>query len=174
MPSGQTSYVTSIAVAFAGLIDSMFNPTEVTSKTVASGVSTGIPEGVVVVRSGADDTSALPAASTDITGAPFQGIAARITAKQPNSGTAVTDGGTVMYMAKDQFPCLRAGVIWVSSEVAVSYNDNAFARYSANGGLTQLGALRNDADTSHAAQIPNAKFIDTIAAAGLARVRIGA
>lgn len=169
----QTSYTQHAAIALAGLIDRAFNPTEVDSYTVASSVATGIPEGVAVKFVTADDTIALPAATGDVTGAPFVGITARLTAREPHNATVVQDGGLVMYPALAQVPVLRSGCIWVSPEAGGTAKGTAvFARFTANGaGKLQLGALRSDADTANAVAIPGAKWEDTTAS-GLARVRL--
>jgi len=172
--AGQTAYVQNAPIALGGMIDRAFNPTEINSYTVDASVSTGIPEGVVVVSpAGSDTTVRLPALTGEITGALYVGISVRLTAREPKNGTVVADGGSVMYAAKDQLPVMRQGCIYVIPEAGGTTKGNAvFARFTANGaGKLQLGALRLDADTANAVAIPGAKWEDTTTS-GPARVRL--
>lgn len=47
---------------------------------------------------------------------------------------------------------MRRGRIYVNTEDSATEGAAAYMRYSANGGNTQLGALRHDADSSHASK----------------------
>lgn len=172
MPSGQTSYIQPMVVALPGMLDRPLGGTqEVESKTVGAAVATGIPEGVGLTRV-ADDTVKLPALAADIT-ANFQGIAVRLTAREPHNATVIVDDGTGMYVAKDQIPCLRTGVIYVNVEGTVAQDGAVYCRYAAGAGGSQLGAFRADADTATAAIVPNAKYLEGRTGAGLVRVRLG-
>jgi hypothetical protein len=66
----------------------------------------------------------------------------------------------------------KKGHFWVSPEVAVTAGDPVYARHTANGGLTQLGALRNDADTSNAIQLAGCRFLSSALAGGFAVVEL--
>jgi hypothetical protein len=169
MPSGQTSYVQVLVQALQGMLDRPLNGVqEVDSKTVAA-ASSGIAEGLGVTRV-ADDTVTLPAAAGDVT-AHFQGVVARLTAREPRSGAVVADGGVLMYGAKDQVPIVRTGVVWVPVEAAVAQDDPVYCRHTVNGGLNVIGGFANAAGTG-LALVAGAKFIDTVSAAGLARVKL--
>lgn len=169
MARGQTTYSQTISVALAGMLDrAYFN--EVESKTIAAANTLGVSEGTGLTRV-ADDTVDRPGAAADIT-AHFQGIAVRITAREPHNATTQVDGGTGFYVAKDQLPVLRTGVIWVTFETTATQDDPVYCRHTANGGLNVIGGFANAAGTG-LALVPNAKVVDTIAAAGLARVRLG-
>lgn len=169
MSKGQTAYSQTLTQALAGMLDrAFFN--EVESKTIAAANVLGVAEGTGLTRV-ADDTVDRPAAAGDIT-AHFQGIAVRITAREPHNATAVQDGGTGFYVAKDQIPVMRTGVIWVLFETAATQDDPVYCRHTANSGLNVIGGFANAAGTG-LSLVANAKVLDTIAAAGLARVRIG-
>lgn len=169
MSRGQTSYAQTLTQALAGMLDrAYFN--EIESKTVAAANTLGVSEGTGLTRV-ADDTVDRPGQASDIT-SHFQGIAVRITAREPHNATTQQDGGTNMYVAKDQLPVLRTGVIWVLLEAAANQDDPVYCRHTANGGLNVIGGFANAAGTG-LALVANAKVLDTIAAAGLARVRLG-
>lgn len=126
------------------------------------GGSTAIPFGVFVCQSTTDALVTLPAQASDVTGIGI-GFALRDDTKPFDAtGYAVGAGLGV----------LRKGYIRVNTEGAVAKESAVYARYSANGGLTQLGAIRADADSSHAAAVPNARFMNTLSAAGQAIVEV--
>lgn len=74
------------------------------------------------------------------------------------------------YQPGDMVNVMRAGRIWTASEVAVSKHDKVFVRVTANGALNTIGALRNDADTAAAVEVPNARFMDDAAAGAPVRI----
>lgn len=170
MSRGQASVSQTLTQALAGMLDRAYQ-NEIESKTVAAANTLGIAGGTGLTRV-ADDTVTGPAAAADIT-SHFQGIAVRLTAREPHNATIVADGGTGMYVAKDQLPVLREGVIWVPFEAAANQDDPVYCRHTVNGGLNVLGGFANAAGTG-LALVTNCKVLDTIAGAGLARVRLGA
>lgn len=165
---GQTSYSIDIpAVSYPGQIADAMRATDI--KTAAA-VASALPYGVCVVRDEANT-----------------GDFSKLAAKLPSTGTDVTAAGSVMgivladqaraqdpSVAVAQYPLnsavsvMAVGRVWVSSETAVVDGQPVFVRVSANGPLTQLGALRADADGGHAVQLPDAIWIGTTAAAGYA------
>lgn len=165
----QTSYTQNFAVAFAGMLSqASARFQKIVSKTVGS-TSASIPGGCFVCRDTTDDSVKLPSSSGMVTTTGV-GFMVHDVAKQPQA----SDGGILENVTGQVCPVMEYGTMWVLAEVAVSYGDPVFARYSANGGLTQLGAVRNDADTAHAAAVPGCRFIGTIAAAGLVEIeRVG-
>lgn len=166
--SGQTVYNQEFSNAFAGMLaEGPGNLQRIISKTVKAAVS--FSPGLFVCKRTADDTCDVPAAAGDVTTTGF-GIGIRNVAQEPHNGTGSIDGGTVEFNPLQQISILEKGVIWVLTEAAVNYGDPAFARITANGGNTTLGKLGKTADSGNATAITGAKFIDTIAAAGLARV----
>jgi len=122
----------------------------------------GIPFGVFVSRQ-ANGKVKLPAASGDVTATGI-GIALRDQTKEPG----VTNG----YDDLEIIPVLRRGYIQVSVEAAVTEEGAVYARITANGGNTQLGALRGDTDSGNAAAVPNARFVTSTSGAGIAIVEI--
>lgn len=104
-----------------------------------------IPFGVAVARSGNSDIErVLPTSGSD----EIIGVALN-TFFQDNRSLSNDDG----IKDDDYFTEMYEGVIWVKPEVAVQPGEPVFVRHTANGGNTQLGAFRNDADTSNAVQI---------------------
>jgi hypothetical protein len=96
------------------------------------------------------------------------GVAPSAVTNDPNFPPGGTAGKT--YQIGDAIELVAQGKVWVTVEVNVADSDDVFVRYSANGGLTQLGAFRNDNDGgTHAAQIA-AKFRSAANAGELALV----
>lgn len=172
--SGQTSYTQAFVKAFAGMLAESGNFfLRITSKTVVS-TSTGIPAGVFLCRSGADDVCDVPAASADVTGVKGFGIGMLEVAQEPHNGVGSVDGGTLHFNPLQQVNVVEKGPIYVVPEAGgTTYGSPVYARFAANGaGKLQLGALRSDVDnatTDHAVAIPGAKWLDTTTS-GPARV----
>lgn len=123
--------------------------------------------GTAMVVGSSDTNAKNPTSAAEA--AKFLGVATYLMSLEPN----VT--GTTEYAIGDMVNFVKRGDIWVAVEVAVAVGDPAFIRYTANGGNTQLGAFRNDADTARAFQIPGAMFITGQATpAGLALLRFSA
>lgn len=167
----QTSYSINIpAVSYPGQIAD----DGVKDVLSALAVAAAIPYGVLVVADetntgGFDQLAAkVPAASTDITVVgSVLGIVLADQARAQDPSVAVAT-----YPINSAVPCLKKGRCWVLSETAVVDGTPVFARYSANGPLTQLGSIRADADTAHAAQVPGMIFRGTYATAGFVVVEI--
>lgn len=168
---GQTTYIQSFVKAFAGMLadcGQFFQ--RITSKTVVS-TSTGIPAGVFVCRSGADDVCDVPALTASVTGPNGFGITMLEVAQEPHNGVGSLDGGVLNFNPLQQVNVVEKGVIWAVPEAGgTTYGSGVFARFTANGaGKLQLGALRLDVDGGNAVAIPGAKWLDTTAS-GPARV----
>lgn len=101
---------------------------------------------------GADDGVKLPAASGDL--AKFIGVSVLTqTNEQVYRGV-----GQSTYRAGKQIPAMRRGRVWVQVEEAVVKGDQAFVRFAAGAGGTQLGAFRKSADTATAAALKNGVY----------------
>lgn len=162
----QTSYSINIpAVSYPGQIADASYFRDVIS---ALAVAAAVPYGVCVVQDTAN-------------GAGFDNLAAKVPSTTGSITTAGQAYGIVLadqgraqdpsvvlptYPINSALPVLRSGRVWVNSETAVADGGGVFVRYAANGGLTQLGAIRADADTAHAAALPNSVFRGAYAAAG--------
>lgn len=106
----------------------------------------------------------LPNAAADITGGAGAGIALHTHALVTNPNTTVSG-----YAQKDIMSVLRQGEVWVQPEQAVAVGDPIYVRYKAGSGGSQLGAIRKDADSTTAAQVPNgSKFLTSCSANGFA------
>lgn len=83
---------------------------------------------------------------------------------------------TVNYPPNSQLNVARRGQIWCVTESAVTtLDDTVYARYAAGAGGTQLGAIRNSADSSTAVSLAGIARFRTIQATpgGLVLVQLG-
>lgn len=160
----QTSY--SINMQPASYPGQLADDSEVVDRLSIIAVAAAIPYGVLVVRDGTNTVGfdqlagKLPALATDITVAGSAlGIAQADQARAQSALFSVPTfpQGTVL-------PVLRQGRIWVKSESAVVDGGAVFARFASGAGGSQLGAIRADADSASAAQVPNAIFRGSYAA----------
>jgi hypothetical protein len=162
----QNSYSQNMAVGRAGMVADNKTVDIVTrvNPTVA------IPFGCAVVKGTADRDVKLPTAATDITGqGKFQGVALIDTVQ------SVADSNAPGFVVKSVVPVIQKGVVWVQVEEAVAPTDPVYVRYAdgvADNTKTQKGAFRKSADTSTAAQVPNARYITSAAAGGFAQVQL--
>lgn len=157
----QTSYSFYLSAPFAGVLGDYRSDYDIRS-AVNEEVTLGMPFGIAVKRGANDYGCLLPTGSGDkVIGLtvhnhavdPYYLPASPTTAGVPLKGTA---------------GILKKGRMWVLPEVSVVPGDPVYWRYSANGGLTQLGALRNDGDSSHAAVMPGGATFETTAVASAA------
>lgn len=72
------------------------------------------------------------------------------------------------FEALSDVPVLRRGQIYVYCEEAVTPDDDVYVRHTANGGLTVLGAFRNDNDGGNALALSTAKFLTSAGIGGYA------
>lgn len=84
----------------------------------------------------------------------------------------VLTGAETGYTAGSAVSVLRKGRVYVSVENAVVQNGAVYARHTASGVNTQLGAFRSDADTANASLVPGARFVKAAAAGGITIVEI--
>ena|ERR1700761_3132423 len=77
----------------------------------------------------------------------------------------IAPGATLDWVANRPAPVMRRGRIWVLAESDVARWTYPFVRFAANGGNTNIGGFRADADSASAAQLTNA-IILTDAVAG--------
>ena len=153
----QTSYDLKHAEGFVGQMADL-QLTNVLSRSVETAE---IDFGLAVVRGTADDQCILPSA----TGGSFLGITVRTIA-----GTADTAGDR-KYQPNESANILDEGVIYAICEDGCVPGDDVFFRHTTGTG-TVIGALRTDADTATADQIPNAVWDETIAAGEIGRVKL--
>ena len=149
----QTTYSRSPDAAFAGQLGDA-GDTRIVSLKNDQGAD--IPAGVIVSRK-AEGTCDLPAGATEL----MAGAVVNSFARNPNdlSGTAAV---------KDQEQCnvLEEGAIWLLCEEAMAVLDDVYVRYASGSGGSQLGAIRNDADTSTARQSKGIRVLRATTGAG--------
>jgi len=155
--SVQTSYELEHIEGFVG----QFADLQLTNVFSRSAEATVIDFGLAVVRGTADDQCILATA----TGGSFLGITTRTVA-----GTADTAGDR-KYQINESVNILDEGVIYAICEDGCVPGDDVFFRHTVTG-VEVLGALRTDADTADADQIPNAVWDTTTAAGEIGRVKL--
>ena len=64
------------------------------------------------------------------------------------------------YQKNDVANIMRAGVLWTAFETATTVHGTVYVRVTANGSLSQLGALRGDNDGGNAILVANAYMMD--------------
>lgn len=152
----QTSYENEHAEGFVGQYADL-QLSNVFSRTIEDAE---VDFGLAVVRGTADDQAILPSA----TGGSLLGITGRTIA-----GTANTAGDR-KYQVGESANILDEGVIYAICEDGCTQGDPVFFRHTTGTG-TVIGALRTDADTATADEIPNAVWDQTIAAGEIGRVK---
>lgn len=130
----------------------------------AGSADAAMPAGVLVCQGAKDRSVKLPAASGDLAQNKIRGIAIYLALREPY----LTD--TNEYHQYDTVNYVTRGDVYGIVEGAVSAGGQVFARITASGGNTQLGAFRADADTGNAVAVPNASFKSTTTGAGVARI----
>lgn len=155
----QTSMSADPAIALNGELAYPHRPS-VTESSIADQAG-GIPFGCFVTMKTAN-TVDLPTTLAEVTTTGV-GFAFRDQTK-PFDGTGFAVG--------EDCSILRKGYVYTLTEGPVTKEGAVFARYTASGGNTQLGKVRADADTTTAGAVPNARFVTTLAAAGLAIVEV--
>lgn len=159
----QTSVSDTMPKGYAGFTAGVAKETTATN----SESSLNIPLGVVVVGNAAHLTDRqavkLPTASGDV----VRGI----TAWNPYS-TDEIDATTEGIKPGRTMRLVQNGRVLVKPETAVVKDARAFFRITANGPLTQLGAIRADADTANAVELKGSYFEESGAAGSLVWLRV--
>jgi hypothetical protein len=155
----QTSIAIDPDVAFEGMDAYPMLPRVVMTHYVSQ--VGGIPFGRALVRAG-ENTVKLPTTANELTNT-FKGISWRREYSEANS-----EG----YSNLASLPVLRRGYLWVLTEGPVTEESPVYARFAASGGNTILGLFRADADSASAGLVPGAKFMASLAAAGLTIVEV--
>lgn len=169
--SVQTSYSKAPGVAYAGMLYDVGPYDIITGKNAEASAS--MPFGIVVDAKTSSPTSdfdcILPAAS------PGYPVGIVVHAHDYARTFTTPDGTTVGELDGTGikpgalFGLLRKGRIWVSTEDGsiLAFQSRLYTRYSANGGNTQLGAIRGSDDSGHAIDLTKiGQFITTQATVG--------
>jgi hypothetical protein len=126
------------------------------------------PAGVFVTDDGSEKPGCkVPASAANV--AQAIGVVQYKATELPPADTTVND-----YAADTVVPVQNDGDIWVVCEEAMALTDDVYVRWVTGTG-TQLGAVRNDADTSgtdRAALLPNARVVKASTGAGVVLLRI--
>lgn len=119
--------------------------------------------GCVVTRGAATDEIVHPDAAAEVTDEKVvRGIVVA-----SHEMESKNDGQAPGYVAKSVVPVMRKGRIWtVAEDIITEGTSTVNCRIAANGGNTQLGALRGAADSSFTAVLPKTKWKTSTASTG--------
>jgi len=122
--------------------------------------------GRMVIRD-TDDLSAKIQDSGVVLGAGefYHGLVMDNTNRERVQGSSATAG----YLQNELIPIARTGRFYAECEEAVAEGDTVWVRFVAGAGGSIIGKVRGDVDTASAEAI-NAKFAQTITAAGLVAI----
>lgn len=129
-----------------------------------------IPAGVGVCkdeRSTDEQAIRLPRQATDITSFRFAGVTLVDFAK-----VAYAVNAKQTFHRNTMIPVLEDGYVWVKVEQDVAKQDQAYCRFAAGAGGSQLGAFRKDDDSASAAACARCFFDSAATAGNLARLRV--
>jgi hypothetical protein len=157
----QTSITTDPVRGVPGMHSRPFETDDIESHVISQ--VGGILYGVYVTRQG-DNKIKLPTSQAEIEDS---GIG--IMLRDPSAETPATAGTAPN---SEVVAVIRHGYAWVFTETVCTQEGKVYARITASGGNTQLGAFRNDADSGNAILVPRARFKTTETAAGLAEVEV--
>lgn len=150
----QTSYSRDLsAAAFAGQLGDS-GPHRIDSYVNDEG--SDIPAGILVTHK-AEGTIDLVDSGTD----KLAGAVLNTFARNPDDLT-----GTAAITAGDTCNVLSEGAVWLLGEEAMAIGDAVYVRHAAGAGGSQLGAVRNDADTASARQVKGARVLKASTGAG--------
>ena len=134
----------------------------VNDPAVATGPATGAGAGTIA--GGIGQGCKHPVSAAEVA-AGVLGFAVRTAAMETRRDTYPPS-----YQPGDMVNIMRAGRIWTKSECDVTQHDPVYVRQTANGALSTLGAVRNDADTVAATIVPGARFMNTALAGEPVRI----
>lgn len=149
----------------AAAIGTSFTYAATANLTVVVNVGTPgtIPFGhFVALDANNDERAHLPVVATDITGLEGLGFVA-----YTNNNDSTLNG----MASADVMNVMEQGSMYVRCEDAVTRGSGVYVRY-ATGSASVLGAVRSDADTSSAALLPGAKFLESASAGELVKIVI--
>jgi hypothetical protein len=151
MPAVQTSYSSTLASAYIGMVANGEWVTNVISRIVDPASATPINFGDPVLQGASEQLVVSGNGNSGV----FRGIAVRETTLPP--------GNNDQFLATNSIGVLTKGVIWVNASVAVTTGQQVY--YTAAGVFTNVA-------TSNAA-VPNAVWDSSTSGAALAKIRLG-
>lgn len=150
---GQSTYsLGPSAAAFAGQLGDS-GPHRIETYLNDSGAQ--LPAGIAVVLSATDKVTLM-----DATGDQIAGFVLNQVARNPDSLT-----GTNAIQIGDDLDVVAEGAVWALAEEAMAVTDKVYVRFDAGTG-TQMGAIRNDADTATCRRLSGARVLRACSAAG--------
>lgn len=156
----QTTYNRLFVAAFPGMLADTASDMRI--RSMRNAVGSDVPAGIAVGKASASngfDFEALTSADE------LAGLVVNSAAKNPGDASFVLTAGTVVHSG-DTANILEEGAIWAYGEVAMAVGDAVYARYTANGPLTVLGALSNASDSGKNRQLKGIRVLQPSTAAG--------
>lgn len=123
-----------------------------------------LPAGVFVCNGSTAQTCKVPTSAAEVLQA--IGVAVWSASELPPTNTTTND-----YDASTVIPVLAEGEIWVVCEEAMAVTEDVYVRHTTGSG-TQLGAVRDDADTATCTLLPNVRVVTASTGAGVCKLRI--
>lgn len=152
----QLVYNEEMSQAYAGMLADS-SDRNILSRLVED--AAGLKAGLFVSAGTLKEQIIVPTSAAEITGLAGQGVCMMETSKEP-ARTAAAIAAASDYDVQDSVNIVRKGAIWVLCDdgATILPFTQAFVRFAAGGGGTELGAFREDADTASAAALPAARF----------------
>lgn len=166
----QTSYNINFAGAFAGMIGN--EPSGVRVDSFYNGDAGNIPAGIFLAQ-GTTDQKAILLVAASGAGGKIAGVSVNTFSRDPGNTGASLSGSTDAYLPGASLPLLTQGQIWVTSESAFALGDDVYVRHTANGGLTQKGAVTSGAGTTTGCRkLTGARVVYASTAAGVVLLEV--
>jgi hypothetical protein len=142
-------------------------------ESAVNGESSNIPAGIFMVEDAtASRTAKLMTAATGA-GAKIIGGVVNTFSRDPGNVGAQLSGSTDAYLPGVAVPLLTRGTFWAVSESAFAINDDVYVRHTANGGLTQKGAVTSGAGTTTGCRkMTGARVLFSSSAAGVVLLEV--
>lgn len=123
------------------------------------------PAGVFVCEGATAQTCKVPTTAAEVLQA--LGVAVWSASELPPTDTTTND-----YPAACVIPVLAHGEVWVVCEEAMAVTEDVYVRRAVGAGGSQLGAVRDDADTASCTLLPNVRVVTASTGAGVCKLRI--
>jgi hypothetical protein len=146
----QTVYMRGYEAAFPGQLG---ETSDSYVRSLTNTDTTNLAAGIFVAQPAVEGTAKNLAAVGDV----VAGVTLNVFAREPGVMSALS--GSECWVVGASMAVLDEGAVWVLSEEALAVNDPVYARHTANGGNTVIGAIRNDIDTDKCRRIKGARVL---------------
>lgn len=164
----QTSYGVNFTAAFAGMAG---DEPAARVESFRNDDASSIPAGIFMAQ-GTTDQSAILLTAASGAGGKIAGVVLNTFARNPGDADN-TLSGTAAYTPDSSVPLVTEGTIWCVSESAFALGDDVYVRHTANGGLTQKGAVTSGAGvTTGCRKLTGAHVVYASTAAGIVLLKV--